>query len=214
MNRMPSSEPTRTGKHVYIVDDDEPIRIALTRALARAGYDVHQFDGAEAFMTRAVVFRPAVLLIDMQMPGTNGLQLQDHLRTEGWIVPVIFITGASTLSQGITAMKKGALDVLVKPFDLEELTTLIETAFRRDALQLEALARRQRCARQLDLLKQRERDAFFCLAKGYSYSEMMNEMGIALPTAKQYRAAVMRKLRFASLAELIEFHQTLTAAER
>jgi FixJ family two-component response regulator len=165
-------------------------------------------------MTRAVVFRPAVLLIDMQMPGTNGLQLQDHLRTEGWIVPVIFITGASTLSQGITAMKKGALDVLVKPFDLEELTTLIETAFRRDALQLEALARRQRCARQLDLLKQRERDAFFCLAKGYSYSEMMNEMGIALPTAKQYRAAVMRKLRFASLAELIEFHQTLTAAER
>jgi FixJ family two-component response regulator len=64
------------------------------------------------------------------------------------------------------------------------------------------------------VLKQRERDAFFCLARGYSYSEMMNEMGISLPTAKQYRAAVMRKMKFGSLAELIEFHDALTAADR
>jgi FixJ family two-component response regulator len=214
VNRPPSSEPTRQGKHVYIIDDDEPVRMALTRALVRAGYDVHQFDGAQAFLERAVVFRPAVLLIDMQMPGVNGVQLQAHLQADGWTVPVIFITGASTLSQGITAMKQGALDLLVKPFDLDELTNLIEAAFTRDSLQLQTLARQQLCARQLDVLKQRERDAFFCLARGYSYSEMMNEMGISLPTAKQYRAAVMRKMKFGSLAELIVFHDALTAAER
>lgn len=111
-------------------------------------------------------------------------------------------------------MKQGALDLLVKPFDLDELTNLIEAAFTRDSLQLQTLARQQLCARQLDVLKQREKDAFFCLARGYSYSEMMNEMGISLPTAKQYRAAAMRKMKFGSLAELIVFHDALTAAER
>lgn len=205
------AEAARQGKHVYIIDDDHSVRTSLARALEKFGYDVHKFENAEAFQAHAFLFRPAVLLIDIQMPGMNGVQLQARLQEMGWRVPVVFISGESSLSQGITAMKQGAMDFLIKPFDLDRLVFLIEMALTQDAQQLKTLAQQEWCAKQLEQLKPREKEAYFCLAKGFSYDEMMGAMGISKPTAKQYRAAVMRQLKFASLAELIQFHQALTA---
>ena len=200
-------------KHLYIIDDDSSVRSALSRGLEHLGYDVQPFDGANAFFEKAVLFRPAVLLIDMQMPGVNGVQLQASLQEKGWRVPVIFVSGESTAQQGIAAMKQGALDFLVKPFDLNRLVSVIESAIKIDASLLQALSRQQECRRILEKLKPREFDAYLCLAKGHSYSEVMRALGISLPTAKQYRAAVMRKLNFATLAELLAFDKELNWTE-
>ncbi len=200
-------------KHLYIIDDDSSVRTALVRGLEHLGYDVQAFDGAHAFFEKAVLFRPAVLLIDMQMPGVNGVQFQASLQDKGWRVPVIFISGESTVQQGIAAMKQGALDFLVKPFDLKRLESAIENAIELDIRQIRVLSRRQECRQQLKGLTPRELDAYHCLAKGHAYSEMMQALGISLPTAKQYRTAVMRKLKFATLAELIAFDKELNGTE-
>ena len=200
-------------KHLYIIDDDSSVRAALTRALGHLGYDVQQFEGAKIFFEKAVLFRPAVLLIDMRMPGINGVQMQATLQEKGWRVPVIFISGESTVQQSITAMKQGALDFLVKPFDLNKLVEVIENAIEIDARQSHKLSRQQDLRRRLEVLKPRELEAYLCLTKGYSYNEMMHSLGISLPTAKQYRAAVMRKLKFSTLAELLEFDRELQAHE-
>jgi two-component system response regulator TtrR len=200
-------------KHLYIIDDDGSVRSALSRGLEHLGYDVQPFEGAHAFFEKAVLFRPAVLLIDMQMPGVNGVQMQASLQEKGWCVPVIFISGESTVQQGITAMKQGALDFLVKPFDLDRLERVIENAIELDTRQMQALSRQQECRQMLKGLTPRELDAYHCLAKGHAYSEMMQALGISLPTAKQYRTAVMRKLKFATLAELIAFDKELNGTE-
>ncbi len=201
------------NKHLYIIDDDSSVRSALTRALAHLGYEVQQFDSAEFFFEKAVLFRPAVLLIDMLMPGINGVQLQASLQEKGWRVPVIFISGESTVQQSIIAMKQGATDFLIKPFDLDKLVAAVEAAIDLDSKQALSLSRQQICKLQLNVLKPRELDAYFCLAKGYSYQEMMQTLSISLPTAKQYRAAVMRKLKFSSLADLLAFDRELHALE-
>jgi two-component system response regulator TtrR len=149
----------------------------------------------------------------MQMPGVNGVQMQASLQEKGWCVPVIFISGESTVQQGITAMKQGALDFLVKPFDLDRLERVIENAIELDTRQMQALSRQQECRQMLKGLTPRELDAYQCLAQGHAYSEMMQALGISLPTAKQYRTAVMRKLKFATLAELIAFDKELNGVE-
>lgn len=204
---------TSNRKHLYIIDDDRSVRTALSRALGHLGYEVQQFEGAKIFFEKAVLFRPAVLLIDMRMPEINGIQMQATLQQRGWRVPVIFISGESTLEQSIVAMKQGALDFLIKPFDLDKLLEVIENAVKIDAKQTLQASRQQDLRRRLDVLKPRELQAYMCLTKGYSYSEMMRALEISLPTAKQYRAAVMRKLKFSTLAELLEFDRELRTAD-
>lgn len=200
--------------HVYVVDDDLAVRTALGRALTQLGYDVHSFSDGATFLSGAHIFRPSVLVIDMQLPGITGVEVQDQLTSKGWEIPVVFISGESSVAQGVMAMKQGALEFLSKPFDLIRLAAVVELGIEQDKSRLEAMARRRDCERQLTVLSPRERETFFWLAKGYAYRELMQAMEISLPTAKQYRAAVMRKLGLASLAGLIEFHGYLDAGQR
>lgn len=209
---MSAAKPSRRDQHVYIVDDDVAIRRALVRGLEPLGYDVHQFASAAEFLGQAFLFRPSVLLVDMQMPGTSGVELQAMLLAKDWKAPLIFISGESSVQQGITAMKQGARDFLVKPFDLDRLVSAIEAAIEFDGRQMHALTKQQACRRQLNTLKPRELEAYHCLARGHSYTEMMQALDISLPTAKQYRAAVMRKLKFGTLAELLQFDKDLNAS--
>lgn len=196
-------------QHVYVVDDDPSVRNALARALLHLDFEVQEFSDPRQFLDKAVCFRPAVLVIDMRMPKMSGVQLQEQLSDKGWPVPVIFISGESTVAQSITAMRQGAYEFLTKPFDLDHLVRLIDEAMQLDHNYVQAQVRRQECQRQLELLKPRELQALHLLSKGYSNQELMRDMDISLPTAKQYRAAVMRKLHFESLAQLIAFCEQL-----
>lgn len=201
---------SRKGKHVYLIDDDWHVRNSLARLLEQYGYDVHKFDCAKTFLEQSIVFRPAVLVVDMQMPGMTGVELQAQLNCKGVHVPVIFISGESSVSHGVTAMKQGALDFLTKPFVPQRLIALIEIGLTKDLLTRKSAELQQLRRIQIKQLKPREQEAFFCLAKGYSYLETMSAMQISLPTAKQYRTAVMRKLGLDSLSALIQFHRDLT----
>ena len=98
---------------------------------------------------------------------------------------------------------------MVKPFDVDKLVSAIKSGLELDARQVQTLARQQQCRNRLKTLRPRELEAYLCLARGHGYSEMMQALGISLPTAKTYRAAVMRKLDFATLAELIAFDREL-----
>lgn len=212
MKSTPTSAMDSTpaeGKHVYVVDDDKSVLYNLAHLLEQYGYDAHQFDSAKAFLDQSILFRPAVLVVDMLMPGMTGVELQALLIQKGVHVPTVFISGESAVSQGITAMKQGALDFLTKPFQVKRLIELIEAGLARDVQMSQAKALQQLRRQQLRQLKPREQEAFFCLAKGYSYAETMMAMQISLPTAKQYRTSVMRQLKLNSLSELIDFHSEL-----
>lgn len=207
MNHQP---PSLLGGHVYVVDDDTAVRNAVARGLAQQGYDVHRFPDAQQFLEGAFIFRPAVLVVDMKMPGMTGVDMQAQLAGKGWDMPVVFISGESSVAQSITAMKQGAIEFLSKPFDLDQLIAVVSQGIAQDARRLFAIVKRKECERQLAVLKPRELETFYLLAKGYAYRELMQSMGISLPTAKQYRTAVMKKLQLASLAQLMDFHRSLT----
>lgn len=204
--------PGRHDQHVYVVDDDVGVRTAMARVLEKFGYDVHQFSGAADFLERAVIFRPAVVLVDMRMPHITGIELQARLIGRGLDAPIIFISGESTAAQSVVALKQGAMDFLSKPFDFGELLSVVAAGIDKDTALIQREARRKDCLNQLAQLKPRELEAFYHLSKGYSYQELMQAMDISMPTAKQYRAAVMRKLKFDTLAQLIQFHKELAGS--
>lgn len=210
---MSRENEQRRNQHIYIVDDDAAVGRALVRGLGQLGFDVHHFPSAQNFLEQAVIFRPATLVIDMQMPQCNGVELQAILQSKGLHIPVIFISGESTVLQGITAMKQGALDFLVKPFDLDRLCALIDAAIELDTRCSQAQELQRTCQQRLKRLKPRELEAYRCLAQGQSYREMMLALSISLPTAKQYRTAVMRKMAFGSLSELLQFDRDLHGPE-
>lgn len=200
-------------RHVYVIDDDRSLCRVIARGLEHSGYEVHQFADAVQFLKTAIQFTPAVLVLDMKMPKMSGLELQAQLKQDGWKIPVIFMSGESSVSQGIMAMKQGAIDFLEKPFDLDRLLTLVAGAIRQSSHDADAADLRAQCVKKLEQLTPREIDTFFLLAKGHTYQEMMDILKISMPTAKQYRAAVMRKLGFSTLSQLIRFYEQLMPAQ-
>jgi FixJ family two-component response regulator len=139
---MGSSNAAVHDRHVYVIDDDAAVRNALARSLERLGYKVHPFAGAASFLDGTLFCRPAVMLMDMRMPGINGIELQVHLATVGWESPVIFISGESTVTQNAIALEQGAFGFLKKPFGLDELASAVAAAMAEDALRLQIKARR------------------------------------------------------------------------
>lgn len=145
----------------------------------------------------------AMVLTDMCMPGINGLRLHEALHQRKLHMPVVYMSGESSLEETITAMKLGALDFLLKPFLPETLLEVVGLAMVRSRLECQLRKEQARLAAALECLSPRERQVHGLLLKGYSNNEIVDALGVALPTAKQYKAEVMRKLGAASLSELI-----------
>jgi FixJ family two-component response regulator len=148
---------------------------------------------------------PAIVISDMRMPGMSGIEMQQALLDRGRNIPFVFISAESTLSQGITAMKQGAVDFLIKPFEREELLAVVIKAMERDIRQMQAFIQQNKLTQALARLSRREKEVYGLLVQGYANQQIMDNLGIGLHTAKQYKSEVMRKLGVSSLAELIEF---------
>jgi FixJ family two-component response regulator len=116
--------------HVIVIDDDASVRRSLSTILERIGYSVSLYDCADAFLQNPIVPSPAVILLDMRMPGTTGIGLQSQLKTLAHNVPVIFVSGDSRPEEIITAMKQGAVDFLLKPFSAQAMMDVIERGMR------------------------------------------------------------------------------------
>ena len=193
--------------HVLLIDDDHGVRQALGDLLTFAGYQVTSWDNARQFLDELPLAAPAMVLTDMRMPQMSGIEMHEQLRALGRSFPVVYLSGESTVPQTVKAMKLGAFDFLTKPFGREQLLTVVAAAIEHDRAAVHALTRRAQFDTTRRRLSPRERQVHELLLKGFGNKEIMEALSISLPTAKQYKAEVMRKLGVRSLAELIAFSQ-------
>lgn len=202
----------QTG-HVDVVEDDGNLRNSISDLLTFAGYRVRTWSDAESFLENLPQTAPAVVVTDMRMSGISGLEMHNALVQRGRSMPVIYISGESSVPQTISAMKLGAVDFLVKPFSREDLLKAVATGIEKDRNQMRQLIEQARFDESLVHLSRREREVFELLLKGFSNSEIMDKLNISLPTAKQYKSVVMRKLGVRSLSQLMQLSVKMRTPE-
>ena len=191
---------------IYLIDDDDAIRRSLSRMLADVGYDVFDYNSATSFLSNSRVVSPAVILLDMQMPDLSGLELLDCLEKNGSTTPIIFLSGQSHPQQIVKGLKKGALDFLFKPFNLEELLNAIQTALEYDRKQFKRILKTSEIKQNFLLLTPREKEVFFLLVSCLMNKEIAQQLGTTDATIKVHKARVMEKMRAASVQDLVRFH--------
>ncbi len=199
-------------KNVFLVEDNDELRSDLERALQFCGYTIFSFSNPEEFLQEFRPLVPAVLVTDMRMPKQSGIQLQDELSAKGHKIPIIFISGESTDEQIVKAFKNGAFDFLLKPFSRETFLSAVAKAIEQDSIAMQELIRKNSLVAALKTLSPRECQVFDLLAKGYANRELVEALGISLPTVKEYKSEVMHKLRLRSIAELIALNTKLISA--
>jgi len=188
---------------VFVIDDDPSMRRSLTYLLDSFNYDVETFASAEEFLSRSPYEGVACIVLDVRMRGLSGLDLQDRLSRREHPLPVIFITGHGDLPMGVRAMKKGAVDFLAKPFDDEELVAAVEIALEKAEKAQEKYRMLHELRQRLETLSRREFDVFRHVVSGRLNKETASALKIAEQTVKIHRGRIMKKLRVASLAELV-----------
>jgi len=143
----------------------------------------------------------------MNMPRMSGVEVQTALANKGCTTPIIFISGESSVDQSVTAMKQGALEFITKPFNLNELVKAVKKGFEIEKKAQQNALKQRELEAKLQKLSPRECEVFYLLVKGYNNAEILSTLNISLPTTKQYKSEVMRKLNLNSLSELIAMHQ-------
>ena len=197
------STPLRPSGHVFVVDDDDALRDSIVDLLRVVGYRVQCWASGRDFLAELPRVAPAVLVTDMRMPDMTGVELHGELIRRGRTLPVVYVSGESTVSQTVRAMKQGAVDFLVKPFGREDLLRAVAASLEKDRRQMQDLIRSARVVEARSTLSPRESQVHDLLLRGFSNREIVEALDISLPTAKQYKSEVMRKLGARSLAELM-----------
>jgi len=197
----------QTG-HVDVVEDDDSLRNSISDLLSLVGYRVRTWRDAESFLDNLPQTAPAVVVTDMRMPGRSGVELHAELLARGRSMPVIYISGESSVPQTISAMKMGALDFLVKPFSREDLLKAVAAGMEKDRNQMQQMIQQARFEEALTRLSPRERQVMELMISGFSNAEIMDALNISLPTAKQYKSQITRKLDVRSLSHLMKLHES------
>lgn len=188
---------------VHIVDDEDAIRRSLDFLLRTAGYRVERWPDGEAFLKGADNSVPACVLLDVRMPGLDGLEVQAKMSAAGLDFPVILLTGHGDVALAVQAMKAGAADFLEKPFDREKLLRSVDIAFAQIADRQSQLQRADWACAQLGKLTEREREVLDGLACGYPNKTIGYDLGISSRTVEVYRANVMTKLEVGNFADAL-----------
>ncbi|MEJ8317916.1 response regulator transcription factor [Pseudomonas oryzihabitans] len=197
---------------VHLVDDDASVRAAVEDLLASVGLDTRSYVSAADFLERARLDAPGCLVLDVRMPGMNGLDLQQELQRRGLPLPIIFITGHGDIPMSVRAMKQGALEFLTKPFRDQDLLDAIDQALRK-AQEAHAQRRQlQELQTRLDTLNEGERAVLARVVTGLLNKQIAAQLGVSEITVKVRRAALMRKLQAGSLADLVKMVERLEAS--
>ena len=194
---------------VFVVDDDPSVGKGLRRLLRAAGLRVATFASAEEFLQHERLDAPACLVLDLRMPGLDGIELQDRLGANGISIPIVFISGHGDIPTTVQAMKAGAVDFIPKPFQDQTLLDAVRQAIDRDVQ-----ARRQRSAvaeiqGRFDSLTSREREVFALVVTGMLNKQIAHQLGVTEKTIKVHRARVMHKMGAESLADLVRLEVQL-----
>lgn len=204
-------DPTDTDT-VFVVDDDEFVREALETLIEVAGWRARTFASADLFLACPPAAGPSCLVLDVNLPGLSGLDLQAVIAEARGDMPIIFITGHGDIPMSVRAMKAGAVEFLTKPFAEQVLLDAIAGALERsrvavgDRLVLQAL--RDRYA----TLSPREREVMGLVVRGLLNKQVGGELGITEITVKKHRGRVMEKMRARSVADLVKFSSSLGGA--
>ena len=197
---------------VFVVDDDISIRESLELLIQSEGWQPETFSSAQDFLVRSRTPVPSCLLLDISMPGLNGLELQQRLAVEHPDVPIIFITGYGDVPKTVQAMKAGAVEFLTKPFKDDVLLSAVRQALERSRV---ALGRQEEIKELWDRyssLSAREREVMALVVSGLLNKQVGGELGISEITVKAHRGKVMQKMKARSLPDLVKMAGKLSPA--
>jgi Response regulator len=188
---------------VYVIDDDLSMRKAIGRLLESEDYSVEVFTGAREFLVRAPHTGPSCVILDLNMPGLNGLELQETLAGRGRAEQVVLITGGASVPTCVQAMKAGAVYYLPKPLRDENLLSAVERALKRSSEQWLQRLQRKEVRDRLATLTPREFDVLKCVIAGMLNKQIASKLGRTDGTIKVHRGRVMEKMGATSVAELV-----------
>lgn len=197
---MPTCLETDSKLLIYLVDDDLSFSTSLADVLRLEGYDVVPFLNATDFLETKLSDK-GVIVSDMRMPNFSGLQLQSALKDRGVNLPIIFVSGESTVGQAVEAMKKGAIDFLTKPFEPSDLLGKIAAAF-------SALEQEKSSSEAVRSLSKREYEAFQYFIRGFGNAYVAGKMDVKVSTVKEFKTNILKKLKVASISDMIDTYNS------
>ena len=194
---------------IAIVDDDLSVRRSLQRLIRSAGWNAESFVSAQEFLARPGPGRPSCLVLDLQLPGLSGLELQKRMAEVGLEIPIVFLTGHGNIPTSVQAMKAGAVEFLTKPFDEHDLLQAIQEAIERDRRTRQQSAEKRELKNRYASLTAREGEIMEQVISGKLNKQIAAELMITEFTVKFHRGHIMRKMQADSLADLVRMAGTL-----
>lgn len=199
---------------VHVVDDDASFRVAIERRLKKAGYDVATYGTAQQLLDRLPGDgAPGCILLDVQIPGLTGPELQERLGRLGSVMPIVFLTGHGDIPMSVRAIKAGAEDFLTKPVSSEDLLHAIEKAFAHHEMLRDQRERLDVLRDRITSLTPREREVFELVVRGKINKQIAFALGTTERTIKAHRHGVMEKMQVQSLAELVSIAERVGILE-
>ncbi len=199
---------------VFVVDDDPSVRTAVKRLLASVGLPCETFSTAAEFLSRSAQGVSGCVVLDVRMPGASGLDLQRMLNEAETNLPIIFVTAHADVPLTVRAMKAGALEVLTKPFDDQQLLDAVYQALEQERVRSHDRDELHWLRERFETLTAREREVMALVVTGLLNKQIAGELGTAEKTIKVHRAQVMHKMEADSLAELVRMADRLSLAHK
>ena len=206
---MPHATPV-----VFVVDDDVSVRESLELLIRCEGWQPETFASAQDFLARPRVLAPSCLVLDVSLPGLNGLDLQKRIAGDRIEMPIVFITGHGDVPMTVQAMKAGAIEFLTKPFSDDALLNAIREAIERSQAAIEHEAALRSLRERHASLTTREREVMALVVSGMLNKQIGSDLGISEITVKAHRGRVMQKMKADSLADLVKMAASLGARMR